>query len=128
MMPCGWEGNRRSGVALSLWLCVTGFSDLSTYTRSYGLRKGDEHPIYTPGGVRHNLPYSVYLTVSHARTIVRECCKGDDESLWERGKFNPPPLPPQKNPFPMVTKICVGNYVGDIYHRAKFYPNYCTKT
>ena len=23
----------------------------------------------------------------------------------------------------MVTKICVGNYVGDIYHRAKFYPN-----
>ena len=23
----------------------------------------------------------------------------------------------------MVTKICVGNYVGDIYHRAKFCPN-----
>jgi len=23
----------------------------------------------------------------------------------------------------MVTKICVGNYVGDIYHRAKFYPH-----
>ena len=23
----------------------------------------------------------------------------------------------------MVTKICVGNYVGDIYHQAKFYPN-----
>jgi len=23
----------------------------------------------------------------------------------------------------MVTKICVGNYVGDIYHDAKFYPN-----
>ena len=23
----------------------------------------------------------------------------------------------------MVTKICVGNYVGDIYHRAEFYPN-----
>jgi len=62
-MPCGWEGNRRSGVALSSWLCVTGFSDLSTYTRSYGLRKGDEHPIYTPDGVWQNLPYSVYLTV-----------------------------------------------------------------
>ena len=28
-----------------------------------------------------------------------------------------------KTPKPMVTKICVGNYVGDIYHRAKFYPN-----
>ena len=23
----------------------------------------------------------------------------------------------------MVTKICVGNYVGDIYQHAKFYPN-----
>ena len=23
----------------------------------------------------------------------------------------------------MVTKICVGNYVGDIYQLAKFYPN-----
>ena len=32
---------------------------------------------------------------SHARTVVRECCKGDDESQWERGKFYPPPL---KNP------------------------------
>ena len=24
---------------------------------------------------------------SHTRTVVRECCKGDDESQWERGKF-----------------------------------------
>ena len=34
-------------------------------------------------------------TLSHARTVVRECCKGDDESQWERGKFDPPP---PKNP------------------------------
>ena len=27
---------------------------------------------------------------SHARTVVRECCKGDDESQWEMGKFDPP--------------------------------------
>ena len=32
---------------------------------------------------------------SHARTVVRECCKDDDESQWERGKFDPPP---PKNP------------------------------
>ena len=32
---------------------------------------------------------------SHARTVVRECCKGDDESQWELGKFDPPP---PKNP------------------------------
>ena len=28
---------------------------------------------------------------SHTRTVVRECCKGNDQSLWERGKFDPPP-------------------------------------
>jgi len=33
--------------------------------------------------------------VSHDRTVVRECCKGDDESQWEMGKFDPPP---PKNP------------------------------
>ena len=33
--------------------------------------------------------------LSHARTVVRECCKGDDDSQWERGKFDPPP---PKNP------------------------------
>jgi len=33
--------------------------------------------------------------ISHTRTVVRECCKGDDESLWQRGKFDPPP---PKNP------------------------------
>jgi len=44
--------------------------------------------------------------LSHARTVVRECCKGDDESQWERGKFDPPP---PKTPQPMVAKICVGN-------------------
>jgi len=32
---------------------------------------------------------------SHACTVVRECCKDDDESLWERGKYDPPP---PKNP------------------------------
>jgi len=34
-------------------------------------------------------------SISHARTVVRECCKGDDESQWERGQFDPPP---PKNP------------------------------
>jgi len=47
-MPCGWEGNRRSGELH--WPCVRDFSSLSTI-RAYGLRKGDEHPAYTPHGV-----------------------------------------------------------------------------
>ena len=28
---------------------------------------------------------------SHTRTVVRECCKDDDQSQWERPKFDPPP-------------------------------------
>ena len=40
--------------------------------------------------------YDIFnLGSSHARTVVRECCKGDDESQWERVKFDPPP---PKNP------------------------------
>ena len=31
----------------------------------------------------------IIISLSHARTVVRECCKGDDESQWERGKFDP---------------------------------------
>ena len=28
---------------------------------------------------------------SHTRTVVRECCKDDDQSQWERPKLDPPP-------------------------------------
>ena len=35
---------------------------------------------------------------SHTRTVVRECCKDDDQSQWERPKFNPSlPLNPFTN-------------------------------
>ena len=57
---------------------------------------------------------------SHACTVVRESCKDDDDSQWEMGKYDPRH---PKTPSPMVTAICVGNCVGDIYHQAKFYPN-----
>ena len=30
---------------------------------------------------------------SHTRTVVRECCKGDDASQRENGKFDPLPRP-----------------------------------
>ena len=39
--------------------------------------------------------HHVNKILSHTRTMVRDCCEGDDQSLWERGKFDP--LPP-KNP------------------------------
>ena len=31
------------------------------------------------------------IAISHTRTVVRECCKDDDQSLWEKPKFDPPP-------------------------------------
>jgi len=41
-MPGGWEGNRRSGVALAMRHRLQWFIHL----RARGLRKGDEHPAY----------------------------------------------------------------------------------
>ena len=60
------------------------------------------------------------LLLSHARTVVRECCKGDDESQRERGKFDP--LPP-KNPLTDGHQNLCRLLRRDIYHHAKFYPN-----
>jgi len=50
-MPCGWEGNRRSGVALATRHRLQWFIRL----RARGLKKGDEHPTYTPHGAWHVL-------------------------------------------------------------------------
>ena len=47
VMPCGWEGNRRSDVALVMRHRLQWFIHL----RAHGLRKGDEHPAYTTHGV-----------------------------------------------------------------------------
>ena len=52
-MSGGWEGNRRSGVALAMRHRLQWFIHL----RAHGPRNGDEHPAYTPHGVRHILPY-----------------------------------------------------------------------
>ena len=49
-MPCGWEGNRRSGVALdhaSQWFIYRGL-----------LRKGDRHSAYTPPSCDDELSFS----------------------------------------------------------------------
>jgi len=45
-MPCGWEGNRRSGIALAVHHRLQWFIHL----RVHSLRKTDEHPAYTPHG------------------------------------------------------------------------------
>ena len=51
-MPCGWEGYRRSGVALAMRQRLRWFIHL----RDHGIRKGDEHPADTPRGVWHTFP------------------------------------------------------------------------
>jgi len=53
VMPCGWEGNRRSGVALAMRHRLQWFIHL----QAHGLRKGDEHPAYTFHGIWHTLPF-----------------------------------------------------------------------
>jgi len=66
---CGWEGNRRSGVALAMRHVLSG---LSTYGLK-GLRKADEHSAYTP--VRAPHPSHLYILNAvrcpHVRTSVR---------------------------------------------------------
>jgi len=52
-MPCGSEGNRRSGVALAMRHRLQWFIQL----RAHGLRQGDEHPAYTPHGVWRNFVF-----------------------------------------------------------------------
>jgi len=44
-MPCGWEGNRRSGITLAMRHGLQWFIHL----RAHDLRKEDEHPAYTTG-------------------------------------------------------------------------------
>jgi len=51
-MPCGWEGNRSSGVTLALHHRLKWFIHL----RAHGLRNGDEHPAYTPVQIWRTLP------------------------------------------------------------------------
>jgi len=61
-MLCSWEGNRRSGVALAMrhrlyW---------SIHLRAHGLRKGDEHPAYTPVGVCGTLYLFTFYLITEA--------------------------------------------------------------
>ena len=78
--------------------------------------------LLTGYGTIHLIQFtSPYHTLARScESVVRATMK-----VYGRGGNLTPRLspPPKKNPFPMVTKICVGNYVGDIYRRAKLYPN-----
>jgi len=58
-MPCDWEGNHRSGVALTMRQRLQWFIHL----RAHGLRKGDEHPSHTLRGGLHTLALPLHTNV-----------------------------------------------------------------
>jgi len=55
-MPCGWEGNRNSGVALAMRHRLQCFIHL----RAHGPRK---HPAYTPHGVWRSFTFTFSIKV-----------------------------------------------------------------
>ena len=59
-MPCSWEDNHRSGAALASGLAS------HIHQRAHGLRKGDEHPAYTPRAVG----YGTLLGCDAAKTSL----------------------------------------------------------
>ena len=71
-------------------------------TKSNHVLGGTASPVLTATGLVYGefLPNatpreSTPVNRSHSRTVVRECCKGDDQSQWETEIFDPPP---PKNP------------------------------
>jgi len=64
-MPCGWEGNRRSGVALAMRHRLSG---LSTYELN-DQRKRAEHATYAFCGVRH---LYIYYNIATAMTTATD--------------------------------------------------------
>jgi len=65
-MPRGWEGNRRSGVALAMRHGLKWF----IHQRAQRPRVGDEHPAYAPAGAWLPLPLPLHSTVSGATCVI----------------------------------------------------------
>jgi len=66
-MPRGWEGNRRSGIALAMHHGLKWFIHL----RAQRPRVGDEHPTYAPAGAWFPLTLiSVVSSVCHTQICV----------------------------------------------------------
>jgi len=60
-MPYGWEGNRRSGVALAVLHKPKRF----IYVRAQGPWKGDKHPTYTPLRGMAHFTFCLYYNQSY---------------------------------------------------------------
>ena len=69
-MPCGWEGNRRSGVALAMRHRLQWFIHL----QAHGLRKGDEHFSWHMAHFTFLLAYLNNSTLRHFSCKLRKQC------------------------------------------------------
>ena len=71
-MPCSWSGNCRSGIAPAMCHRLQWF----IHVWAHSLRKGDEHPTYTPRGVWHSFTFTFYLvSPDSTETLIRYCGK-----------------------------------------------------
>jgi len=69
VMLRGWKGNHRSGSGISL--AIRHRLQWFIYLWAHGLRKGDEHPTYTPHGVWHTLLFYSATCVSVSRFLLK---------------------------------------------------------
>ena len=67
-MPCGWAGNRRSGVAQAMCHRLQWFIHL----RAHGLRKEDEHPAYTLLILQSSTEYWHYINFITVTFTVKD--------------------------------------------------------
>ena len=74
---------------------------------------GNGRCLPTASGCRKCEPISMK---SHTRTVVRECCKGDNASQWRNPKFHPNHA---QTPKATVIKVGRGDYAVDPYTYAK---------
>ena len=65
---CSWEGNRRSGVTLTMRHRLQWFIHL----QSHRLRKVDEHPANTPHGVWYTLPLALICQTATLKRCLTE--------------------------------------------------------
>ena len=69
VMPCSWEGNHRFGITLAMHHRLQWFIHL----QAHSLRKGDEHPTYTPNKVGLTLLLNYVLQEFAYIVVVLHC-------------------------------------------------------
>jgi len=68
-------------------------SSYSSYSNNLASLAYDISQLIRPSKLTYSLydskHRSMHMMKSHTHTVVRECCKGDDQSQWRRANFDP---------------------------------------